>query len=66
MPDNDPLHDAYHLLASGKVPNRRDEGRAHQPAFDRADPRFVVRTRRMTFTLIPAGFVARILSIFIA
>ncbi|MBE0690036.1 MAG: hypothetical protein IH587_07945 [Anaerolineae bacterium] len=68
MPDHDPLHDAYHLLASGKVPARNDNQGLRPPPFDPSDPRFIVRARKFSrsFTLMPASFVARILSIFFA
>jgi len=66
MPDHDPLHDAYHLLASGQVPHRSNPQQSRIPPYDASDPRFIVRARRMSraFTLMPASFVARIMTIF--
>ncbi|MCL4250909.1 MAG: hypothetical protein KJ065_22345 [Anaerolineae bacterium] len=65
-PDHDPLHDAYYLLASSRVPRKQPEGQLRPPPYDPNDPRFVRRVRRLPHkaALIPAILITRIFAQF--
>ncbi|MCA9908649.1 MAG: hypothetical protein KC519_08380 [Anaerolineae bacterium] len=65
-PDHDPLHDAYYLLASSRVPRKEHGGQLRPPPYDPNDTRFSRRVRRLPrkAAIIPAILITRIFAQF--